>query len=83
MLGQPVNLGCYTNNTGASPFYCTWTKDNVTVTESSIVQIYENMLVITPQTSADFGIYQCHIGSDSDNTVCSISLHPECGNTGR
>ncbi|XP_074612599.1 uncharacterized protein LOC141866947 isoform X1 [Acropora palmata] len=80
LLGQPVNLGCYTNNSGASPFLYTWTKDNVTVTESSNVQIYENMLVLTPQTSADFGIYKCHIVSGSVTTVCSISLHPGCAN---
>lgn len=82
-LGQPVNLGCYANNSGASPFIYTWTKNNETVTESSNVQIYENMLVITPKTNADFGIYKCRIGSGSVFTVCSISLRPGCPNAGR
>ena len=81
-FGQTVNLGCYANNSNSPSFIYTWTKNNVNVTQSSNVKVLHNLLVITPQKSADFGTYQCHISDGRASTICSISLSAGCNDTG-
>ncbi|XP_068726679.1 uncharacterized protein [Montipora capricornis] len=80
-LGQTVNLGCYANNSNSPSFTYTWTKNNMNVTQSSNVKVLHNLLVITPQKSADFGTYQCHISDGRASTICSISLSAGCNDT--
>ena len=81
-LGQPANLGCYANQTNVTSLTYSWTKDNLTVTQSSNVRVHGNVLVVTPKKSTDFGTYECHVSNGVTNTRCNISLLPGCNNTG-
>lgn len=74
-LGQPANLGCYATTTlmNSSLSY-SWTKDNRTVTQSSRVRAFDDVLVITPEEAADFGTYQCNITNGVSSILCRISL---------
>ena len=81
-FGQPANLGCYTNHTNSSSLKYSWTKDNVNVTPSSNINVYDNVLVVTPENNSDFGTYECHVSNGVTTTSCSISLQPGCNKTG-
>lgn len=81
-LGQPANLGCYVNQTNATSLTYSWTKDNLTVMQSSNIIVYDNVLVVTPENNTDFGVYECHVSDGVTNTKCNISLLPGCNNTG-
>lgn len=80
-FGQPANLGCYTNHTNSSSLKYSWTKDNVNVTPSSNINVYDNVLVVTPENNSDFGTYECHVSNGVTTTSCSISLQPGCNKT--
>ncbi|KAL9951476.1 hypothetical protein ACROYT_G044142 [Oculina patagonica] len=75
LLGQQANLGCYatTNLTNSSLNYF-WTKDNITVTQSSKVRAFGNILVVRPDKASDFGTYQCNISNGVSSTLCTVSL---------
>ena len=77
--GQQATLGCYTTQANSSSPKYSWKKDNVTVTPSSYITVYANMLIVTPQNDTDFGTYECHDGVS--NTSCSISLRSRPGKT--
>ena len=55
----------------------------MTVTETSNVKLYDNLLVVTPEKSTDFGTYECHVSDGVTITKCSISLRPGCNETGK
>ena len=75
--GQQATLGCYTTQANSSSLKYSWKKDNVTVTSSSHLTVYANMLFVTPENDTDFGTYECHEGVS--NTSCSISLRSRQG----
>ena len=81
-VGKPANLGCYVNHTNATSLTYSWTKDNLTVTQSSSIRVYGNVLVITPEKNTDFGVYECHASDGVTNIKCNISLSAGCNNTG-
>ena len=87
-LNHTVNLGCYvthvtepTNSSQSlsSPVTSelvvyTWKKDNVTVTQSSRAKIHGNVLVVTPESPKDFGMYECNVTNGVSSTQCRILL---------
>jgi len=81
-LGQPANLGCYTNVTNTTSLTYYWAKDNLTVTQSSTIKVYDNVLVVTPKEESDFGMYECHATDGVTITKCNITLLPGCNGTG-
>ncbi|KAL9951477.1 hypothetical protein ACROYT_G044143 [Oculina patagonica] len=80
-LGQPANLGCYVNQANTTSLTYSWTKDNSTVTQSSNLRVYDNVLVVTPKNNTDFGVYECHVSDGVTSTKCNISLLPGCSKT--
>ena len=52
----------------------TWKKDNVTVTQSSRAKIHGNVLVVTPESPKDFGMYECNVTKGVSSTQCRILL---------
>ena len=74
-LGQPANLGCHATKTliNSSLSY-SWTKDNRTVTQSPRVKAFDDVLVVTPEEVADFGVYQCNITNGVSSILCRVSL---------
>ena len=82
-LGQPANLGCYANQTNTISFSYSWTKDNLTVTQSSNIKVYGNVLVVTPKQESDFGMYECHVTDGVAITKCKITLMLGFNNTGK
>ena len=81
-LGQPANLGCYANLTNTTSITYSWAKDNLTVTQSSNIRVYDNVLVVTPKKESDFGMYECHVTDGVTIMKCNITLLPGCNNTG-
>lgn len=79
-IGEPVNLGCYVNQMSSVHLTFSWTKDNLTVSQSSNTRVYRNVLVVTPEDDADFGTYECHVSDNMTVTKCSISLNAGCNN---
>lgn len=79
-IGEPVNLGCYVNQMSSVHLTFSWTKDNLTVSQSSNTRVYRNVLVVTPEDDADFGTYECHVSDNMTVTKCSISLTAGCNN---
>ena len=87
-LNHAVNLGCYVANVTeptnssqslSSPvtselLVYTWIKDNVTVTQSSRAKIHGNVLVVTPGSPKDFGMYECNVTNGVSSTQCRILL---------
>ena len=87
-LNHAVNLGCYVTNVTeptnlsqslSTPvtselFVYTWNKDNVTVTQSSRAKIHGNVLVVTPKSPKDFGMYECNVTNGVSSTQCRILL---------
>ena len=85
-LNHAVNLGCYVTNVTeptnssqslSSPVTSelvvyTWKKDNVTVTQSSRSKIHGNVLVVTPESAKDFGMYVCNVTNGVSSTQCRI-----------
>jgi len=80
-LGQPANLGCYANVTNTTSLTYSWAKDNLTVTQSSNIRVYDNVLVVTPSKESDFGMYECRVTDGVTITKCNITLLPGCNNT--
>lgn len=80
-IGEPANLGCYVDQTNTTHLTFSWTKDNKTVTQSSIIQVYRNVVVVTPKDDADFGTYECHVSDNVTITTCSISLKQGCNDS--
>ena len=83
-LGQPANLGCHATTTliNSSLSY-SWTKDNLTVTQSPRVKAFGDVLVVTPQEAADFGAYQCNITNGVSSILCRVSLLQGLGKPGK
>ncbi|KAM7436952.1 hypothetical protein ABFA07_013325 [Porites harrisoni] len=87
-LNHTVNLGCYVTNVTeptnssqslSSPVTSelvvyTWKKDNVTVTQSSRAKIHGNVLVVTPESPKDFGMYECNVTNGVSSIQCRILL---------
>lgn len=87
-LNHTVNLGCYVTNVTeptnsfqslsspvtSEPVVYTWKKDNVTVTRSSRAKIHGNVLVVTPESPKDFGMYECNVTNGVSSTQCRILL---------
>ena len=87
-LNHTVNLGCYvthvTEPTNSSQYLSspvtselvvyTWKKDNVTLTRSSRAKIHGNVLVVTPESPKDFGMYECNVTNGVSSTQCRILL---------
>ena len=81
-IGRPANLGCYANQTNTTSLTYSWSKDNLTVTQSSNIKVYGNVLVVTPKKKSDFGMYECHVTDGVAITKCNITLLLGCNNTG-
>lgn len=80
-IGRPANLGCYANQTNTTSLTYSWSKDNFTVTQSSNIKVYGNVLVVTPKKKSDFGMYECHVTDGVAITKCNITLLLGCNNT--
>ena len=80
-IGQPANLGCYANQTNSAGLIYSWKKGNLTITQSSNLRVYGNVLVVTPKENTDFGTYECHVSDDVTIATCRISLLPGCNNS--
>ena len=83
-LGQPANLGCHAITTPInSSLSYSWSKDNLTVTQSPRVKAFGDVLVVTPQEAADFGAYQCNITNGVSSILCRVSLLQGLGKPGK
>lgn len=86
VIQHPVNLGCYVTKVNSSqiPTSLTfvWSKDNKSVQQSPAVSIHGNVLVVTPKTEKDFGIYKCDVTNGVSKTLCEITLVQGWTNSG-
>ena len=86
-LNHTVNLGCYVTNVTeptnssqslsspvTSELVVYWKKDNVTVRQSSRAKIHGNVLVVTPESPKDFGMYECNVTNGVSSIQCRILL---------
>ncbi|XP_029198053.2 uncharacterized protein LOC114963081 isoform X1 [Acropora millepora] len=76
VLENPVNLGCYVTNLShiSKTLTFVWMKDNTTVTQSAALSIHGNVLVVTPKSEKDFGVYNCEVTNGVSQTRCQIKL---------
>ena len=76
VLENPVNLGCYVTNLThiSKTLTFVWMKDNTTVTQSAALSIHGNVLVVTPKSGKDFGVYNCEVTNGVSKTRCQITL---------
>ena len=86
-FNHTVNLGCYVTNVTeptnssqslsspvTSELVVYWKKDNVTVRQSSRAKIHGNVLVVTPESPKDFGMYECNVTNGVSSIQCRILL---------
>ena len=80
-LNHAVNLGCYVTNlteptkSELELVVYTWKKpNNDTVRQSSRAEIRGNVLVVTPKSLEDFGMYECNVTKGASSTRCRILL---------
>ena len=80
-LNHAVNLGCYVTNVTEPTkselelVVYTWKKpNNDTVTQSSRAKTHANVLVVTPKSPKDFGMYECNVTKGVSSTLCRILL---------
>ena len=85
VLENPVNLGCYVTNLShiSKTLTFVWTKDNTTVTQSAALSIHGNVLVVTPKSEKDFGVYICEVTNGLSQTRCQIKLVQGWKNSGK
>lgn len=55
--GDKVSIGCYA--TGAPPIKYSWTKNNKPIVNSEAIKVLENVVVVRPNTTADYGTFVC------------------------
>ena len=80
-LNHAVNLGCYVTNlteptkSELEQVVYTWKKpNNDTVRQSSRAKTHANVLVVTPKSPKDFGMYECNVTKGVSSTQCRIFL---------
>ena len=80
-LNHAVNLGCYVTNlteptkSELELVVYTWKKpNNDTVRQSSRAKTRANVLVVTPKSPKDFGMYECNVTKGVSSTQCRILL---------
>ena len=85
VLENPVNLGCYVTNLShiSKTLTFVWMKDNTTVTQSAALSIHGNVLVVTPKSEKDFGVYNCEVTNGVSQTRCQIKLVQGWKNSGK
>lgn len=71
-VGQKTNLQCFASNT--FPINYTWTKDGSSVVDGDNIVVHNNILIVTPKRSNDFGVYVCNLANLAGTASYSIKL---------